>query len=150
MGRENIVGGKYVLLVIIVKRGRDKTAEQGAFYTRLTAAFAIVIRKMIIPANREPRRDPSNHQGGKMKNQKWDTTSAKPAGHFMKECLKRDDKRNRLALARQTRLEISKITEEIEDRDTDGEEQSHSQEIGDEGSKRHNSKDEEIEENSET
>ena len=80
-----------------------------------------------------------------------DTPPDTPALMFqLEDMMKRDDKRNRLVLARQTRLEISEITEEIEDRDSDGEEQSHSQEIGDEGSKGHNSKDEEIEENSET
>ena len=42
----------------------------------------------------------------------------------------RDDNRNRLALARETRLEISRINEEIDDRDTDEEEQDHSKEIG--------------------
>ena len=45
----------------------------------------------------------------------------------IEDMVSRDDKRNRLALARQTRLEISRITEEIDDRDTDEEEQDHSQ-----------------------
>ena len=81
------MGGKFVHLVISGKKGRDKTAGQGVYCMRLFAAFAIVIRNMFIPTNREPRRDLSNHQGRAMKKQEWDTTLVKPVGLFMRECL---------------------------------------------------------------
>ena len=68
----------------------------------------------------------------------------------IEDFVSRDEKRNRLALARQTRLDITKITDELEDRDNDEDEKDHSKETGEEGSKGHNSEDEETGENSET
>ena len=68
----------------------------------------------------------------------------------IEDFVSRNEKRSRLAQLRQTRLDITKIRDELEDRDNDEDVTDHSKETGDEGSKGHNSEDEETCENSET
>ena len=70
--------------------------------------------------------------------------------HEIASMVSRDEKRNRMAMARETRLEISRLNEEIDDRDTEEDEQEHTHEIGKEGSNVHTSENDENEENSET
>ena len=62
----------------------------------------------------------------------------------------RDEKRNRMAMARETRYEISRLNREIEDHDTEEDEQEHTHEIGREGLKVNTSENDENESNSET
>ena len=70
--------------------------------------------------------------------------------HEIADMVSRDEKRNRLAMARETRLEISRLNEKIDDCDIEEDEQEHTHGIGREGLKVHTSENNENESNSET
>ena len=70
--------------------------------------------------------------------------------HEIASMVDRDEKRNRIAMARDARLEIARLNEEIDDRDTGEDEQEHTHDIWREGLKVHTTESDENDSNSET